>query len=241
MSQPNQHSFATDSIQFRLRQLFDALGLTIYQVAKDTDENPSKFYNILNGRANPSYDTILNLLEQYPQISADYLFRGIRPILKTAEPANPTPAIVPVPIESDLVELPFVPIRFYASFVESMSEGVRAHDFGSFKVHKSLAKHHANAVVIEVSGNSMSPQLVSGAKVMAVPVHEGDWVYQSGGVYAVMYRDYLVIKRIRENKLMTNQHLTLYSDHPNGGSVTVSADDLRGLWKIVRIVEAPVE
>lgn len=88
---------------------------------------------------------------------------------------------------------------------------------------------------------TMSPQLVSGARVMATPVAEGDWVYQSGGVYAVMYRDYLVVKRIRENNLLTHQQLTLYSDHPNGGSVTISADDLRGLWKVVRIVEAPVE
>ncbi|TAE33914.1 MAG: LexA family transcriptional regulator [Cytophagales bacterium] len=235
MSKLHQSSIQSDSIQHRLRQLFDELGLTIYQIAKDTDENPSKFYNILNGRAKPSYDTILNLLEQYPQISADFIFRGVRPILLSDTRKTP---VLPDP---DVVEIPFVPVRFYASFIESLGDSIQARDLETFGVGKSLARNHPNAVVIEISGNSMSPQLVSGAKVMAVPVDDGNWVYQSGGVFAVMYRDYLVIKRIRENNLLTQQHLTLYSDHPNGGSVTVHASDLRGLWKVVRIVEAPVE
>ena len=236
MSEFQQQPSDTDSIQHRLRQLFDKLGLTIYQIAKDTNENPSKFYNILNGRAKPSYDTILTLLDKYPQISADYIFRGIKPILTVEKPFEL--AIVP---ESDMVEIPFVPVRFYASFIESVSEGLRANDLGAFRVEKALAATYPTAIVIEIAGNSMSPQLVSGAKVMAVPVDEGNWVYQSGGVFAVMYRNYLVIKRIRENNLLTQQQLTLYSDHPNGGSVTISGSDLRGLWKVVRIVEAPVE
>lgn len=236
MSEFKQQPVDNESIQHRLRQLFDQLGLTIYQIAKDTNENPSKFYNILNGRAKPSYDTILTLLDRYPQISADYIFRGVKPIL-TVDTSN----VLPVPPEPDSTEIPFVPVRFYASFIESMGEGLRASDLGSFRVEKALAVTYPSAVVIEIAGNSMSPQLVSGAKVMAEPVDESNWVYQSGGVFAVMYRDYLVIKRIRENNLLTHQHLTLYSDHPNGGSVTVSAGDLRGLWKVVRIVEAPVE
>ena len=49
MSDFQQQYSDNDSIQHRLRQLFDELGLTIYQIAKDTNENPSKFYNILNG------------------------------------------------------------------------------------------------------------------------------------------------------------------------------------------------
>ena len=36
------------TIQDRLKQVFDALGITIYQIAKELGENPSKFYNILN-------------------------------------------------------------------------------------------------------------------------------------------------------------------------------------------------
>ncbi|HLL94238.1 MAG TPA: LexA family transcriptional regulator [Spirosoma sp.] len=224
------------SIQNRLKQVFDALGITIYQIAKELGENPSKFYNILNGRAKPSYDTIMSLLACYPQISADYLIRGILPVLTSPE-AN----AVMTKTDEDTLEVPFVPVRFYASFVESYADGMGATDAEMFRVRKPVMKGHKRAVVLEISGNSMSPQLAHGAKVLAVPVNESDWEYQSGGVFAVMYRDYFVVKRIRDNELITRKYLTLHSDNPNGGNVTVPLQDIRGLWKIVTIVEAPVE
>ena len=225
------------TIQDRLKQVFDALGITIYQIAKELGENPSKFYNILNGRAKPSYDTIMSLLACYPQISADYLIRGIMPVLNPPEGNAQLMAVS----DDDTIEVPFVPVKFYATFVESYSDTIRSTDTEMFRVRKPLARGHKNPVVLEISGSSMSPQLTHGAKVLAVPVSENNWEYQSGGVYAVMYRDYFVVKRIRDNELLTRQYLTLHSDNPNGGNVTVPLRDIRGLWKIVAIVEAPVE
>ncbi len=224
------------TIQDRLKQVFDALGITIYQIAKELGENPSKFYNILNGRAKPSYDTIMSLLACYPQISADYLIRGIMPVLKDPE-ANARL----MNADEDTIEIPFIPVKFYASFVESFADGISTADVESFRVRKSVTKGHKQTVVLEISGNSMSPQLAHGAKVLAVPVSENNWEYQSGGVYAVMYRDYFVVKRIRDNELLTRKYLMLHSDNPNGGNVTVPLQDIRGIWKIVSIVEAPVE
>lgn len=108
-------------------------------------------------------------------------------------------------------------------------------------MHKEAVSFLKKPVVIEVSGNSMSPQLVDGARVIATEISHADWLYQSGGVFAVVYRDFFVIKRIRENELLTKQYLTLHSDNPLGGSVSVPAQDLRGLWKVHGIVYAPVE
>ncbi|MCK8491821.1 MULTISPECIES: LexA family transcriptional regulator [Spirosoma] len=224
------------TIQDRLKQVFEALGITIYQIAKELGENPSKFYNILNGRAKPSYDTIMSLLACYPQISADYLIRGVLPVLN-----SPEENAMVMATDEDTMEIPFVPVRFYATFVESYTDGIGASDIESFRVRKPVMKGHKQAVVLEISGNSMSPQLAHGAKVLAIPVNENDWVYQSGGVYAVMYRDYFVVKRVRDNELLTRKYLTLHSDNPNGGNVTVPLQDIRGMWKIVTIVEAPVE
>jgi transcriptional regulator with XRE-family HTH domain len=142
------------SIQERLKLVFDALGITIYQIAKELGENPSKFYNILNGRAKPSYDTIMSLLTCYPQISADYLIRGMLPVLNSPEKnAAVTEA------DEETMEVPFVPVRFYASFVESYGDGVGSTDMEPFRIRKTIAKGHRHAVVLEISGNSMSPQL----------------------------------------------------------------------------------
>lgn len=225
-----------ESVQERLRKVFDALEISIYQAAKDLGENSSKFYNILNGRAKPSYDTILRLLEQYPQVRADYLLRGQPPIL--AEPESNGKVIE---MRVSYRDLPFVPTRFYASFVETYTEGLRLNQLETYRVAETLIGEHRNGVVIEVAGNSMSPQLLNGAKVLAVHVDPSDWEYQSGGIFAVIYRDYFVVKRIKENELLTKQRLTLHSDNPNGGSVTVQLKDIRGIWRVVRVVDAPVE
>ncbi|HEV7349343.1 LexA family transcriptional regulator [Telluribacter sp.] len=225
------------SVQERLKQVFDALGISIYQIAKDLDENSSKFYNILNGRAKPSYDTIIRILDHYPQVSADFLFRGVKPILHGADPSNAHL----VSNEISYVEVPFVPVKFHASFVETFTDGFRYADLDTYSVSTEATKGLRDPIIIEISGNSMSPQLVNGAKVMVVPVDPGDWIYQSGGVFAVIYRDFFVVKRIRENELLTKRYLTLHSDNPLGGSVSVPADELRGLWRVAHIVSAPVE
>jgi len=225
-----------ESIQERLRQVFEALEISIYQAAKDLGENSSKFYNILNGRAKPSYDTILRLLEQYPQVRADYLLRGHKPVLSEAEPNGKV-----IELRVSYRELPFVPTRFYASFIETYTDGIGLKQMESYRVPANIIGTHKNVVVIEISGNSMSPQLANGAKVMAAHVDPNDWEYQSGGIYAVIYRDYFVVKRIKDNELLTKQRLTLHSDNPNGGSVTIPLKDIRGIWKVVRVIDSPVE
>jgi len=225
------------SIQDRLKQVFEALGITIYQIAKDLDENSSKFYNILSGRAKPSYDTIIGILNHYPQIRSDFLLRGEGPVLAEGGYSNAYLS----PEATDYVEVPFVPVKFHASFVESYGEGYRFEDLDSCTVSKDLVKNLKEPVVLEVSGNSMSPQLVHGARILAVPVDTGDWIYQSGGVFAVIYRDFFVVKRIRENDLLTKHYLTLHSDNPMGGSVTVPSNEIRGIWRVANIVSAPVE
>jgi repressor LexA len=227
---------AEETIQDRLKQVFDALGMTIYQISKDLGENPSKFYNILSGRAKPSYDTIMSLLACYPQIRADFLLRGIQPVLGENN-GNSRFTVA----DENLVEVPFVPIKFYASFVETYTEGFRKTDMDTYRVRSASIRSNRPVVVIEISGNSMTPQLSNGAKVLAEQVDQSNWEYQSGGIYAVMYRDFFVVKRIKDNELMTRKYLTLHSDNTLGGSVTVSAKDLRGMWKIVSIVDSPVE
>ncbi|GAA4441047.1 hypothetical protein GCM10023091_25580 [Ravibacter arvi] len=223
------------TIQERLREVFEALGITIYQIAKDLGENSSKFYNILNGRANPSYDTIARILQSYPQVSADYLLRGVLPVLRDGNARVRQTAV-----DEPYRDVPYLPVKFHATFVETYTEGFGYADFGAYQVHKDAVGFLKKPVVIEVSGNSMSPQLVDGARIIATEVNQGDWMYQSGGVFAVVYRDFFVVKRIRENELLTRQYLTLHSDNPLGGSISVPAQDLRGLWKVHGIVFAPV-
>lgn len=225
----------SNNIHVRLKKIIEALELTTYQIAKVLDENSSKFYNIMNGKTKPSYDTIFKLIEKYPEINPDYIFKGIEPILNMAKKEG---AILD---EFSYQEIPYLPIKFQASFVENFEVSLRYEDCERYSVLKSTLKSKKEPVVIEIQGNSMSPQLQSGNKVLASQVQKPDWGYISGGVYAVVYRDFFVVKRIKDNDIQAKGQLTLHSDNVKSGNITVPLDDIRGIWKVTNIIDAGVE
>ena len=80
--------------------------------------------------------------------------------------------------------------------------------------------------MIEVQGSSMSPQINDEAKVLSHCISQDNWEYQLGGVYAVLFRDQLVIKRVLENGLLMKGALTLHADNRLGEVVTVKDKDV---------------
>jgi repressor LexA len=223
------------NIHFRLKKIIEALGLTTYQIAKILDENSSKFYNIMNGKTKPSYDTIFRLIEKYPEINPEYIFKGIEPILIHSKKEG---ALV-----DDLLfeEIPYLPIKFQASFIENFDVSLKYDDLGKYSILKASLKNKKQPVVIEIQGNSMSPQLQSGNKVLASEVSQPDWAYINGGVYAIIYRDFFVIKRIKDNDILQKGYLVLHSDNIKSGNITIPHEEIKGIWKITNIIDAVVE
>ncbi|MES2795590.1 MAG: S24 family peptidase, partial [Bacteroidota bacterium] len=219
----------SDNIHFRLKKIVEALNLTTYQIAKTLDENSSKFYNIMNGKTKPSYNTISKLIEKYPEINPDYIFKGAEPIIISSKIEG---AIVD---EHSFDEIPYLPIKFQASFIENYSDGIKYHDLGKYSVLKATLRNKKQPVVIEIQGNSMSPQLQSGNKVLASQILPSDWAYISGGVYAIIYRDFFVVKRIKDNDLLSKKTITLHSDNLKSGTITIPIEDIKGIWKITNI------
>ena len=225
----------TNNIHFRLRKIIETLDLTTYQIAKILDENSSKFYNIMNGKTKPSYDTIFKLIENYPQINPDYLFKGIEPILNKI---NGNGIIID---DLNYTEIPYLPIKFQASFIENYNISLKYEELETYPVLKGTIKNKNLPVVIEIQGNSMSPQLQSGNKVIAYQLEQQDWGYLSGGVFAIIYRDFFVIKRIKDNDILSKGTLTLHSDNVKSGIITIPIGEIKGIWKITNIIDAGVE
>lgn len=146
--------------------------------------------------------------------------------------------IRPIVTESDTVELPLVSIPARATFAE-IGDGVNVDLYETFLVYKTPGEDFTGQIIIELDGDSMEPIYVSGAKVRAKRVPVERWPYITSGVYAVAAGGSFLIKRIKNNDFPSG-FLVLHSDNEQtGGSLTVKTQDIRSIWKVLRIVDSP--
>lgn len=95
-----------------------------------------------------------------------------------------------------------------------------------------------NQLIMEMVGSSMEPYYVSGTKVKCEEVSVNNWPYIHGGVYAVKYLNYLVVKRVKRTP--RKGKLRLHSDNPiSGENINLPLRDVSNIWKVLRIVDAP--
>lgn len=154
--------------------------------------------------------------------------------------SNSNRAILPLN-EAAFVDLPYLPIPARATFVEMAADPNSYGQMETFRVYNPAREIEGKkAFVIEIDGDSMEPQLKSGDKVLAVEIPKGDWVYQTGKIYAIAFGNSFVVKRITNNDLMLNNRLTLSSDNPMGGEITIKGNELIGMWKVLRGIDTAI-
>lgn len=141
-------------------------------------------------------------------------------------------------IVQEYADLPFVKVSMRASFTESIIAQT-VPEVDTIRVMYVHPKIFSKGVVFEVDGDSMEPNYVPGARVLALPVDPSNWQYINSGVYAICFGSSFVIKRVRDNHILTDGHLTLHSDNPSGGSLSVRMADIQSVWKIEQIVYSP--
>jgi len=141
---------------------------------------------------------------------------------------------------SQLKMYKLLPLAARATFAESFSQDYNFNNLSNFPVVK-MPGDPGKGLVVEIDGDSMDPQLRHGMKVLVEEVSPVDgWKIARPGIYVVVYRSFFVIKRIKENALAETGKVWLYSDNPEGGREQAVIDDIRGMWRVIRIVDAPV-
>ena len=193
-----------------------------------------KLYNIINGKAKPSWATIEQMVNRYPEINVEYLAKGTgTPLLEG------NARVVAIEDEIRFAEVPFLPVKAYGSFIEGYDpdNGYR-HIEDKYPVY-NLDLSSNGYLVIEVEGESMSPQIRGGMKILIKRVEADAWEYING-VHAVLFDNFFVIKRIRRNTLSSQREVELVSDK-DGSSMIVKAEAIRGIWKALRPVDGSFE
>jgi hypothetical protein len=206
------------------RKALDALEINANDVSKKTGDNNLKYYNILNGKVRPSFDTIQQVLNAYPRLNANWLMKGQKPILHESGVQ-----IIGIPVK-DLARLPMIDTT-------ENYEQAQQHTVDLLNDERDLRDH----VVIQLTDNSMAPRFTKGTKLLARPIPQQDWDYVNSKLCIVLYRTVFVMRRIKENELPSKNYLTLYADSPDAGFVIVKRDDLRSIWEVLEIIGGGIE
>ena len=144
-----------------------------------------------------------------------------------------------------VVELPFVPIRARAglptaAFWEQQPETTRIMRATLLEVEPNPSKPKFTWWVIEIDGDSMEPQLVTRAKVLAYYVQLENVTDLKPGIWAIQYDDDFVVKRIRANNYEKEKGVLCHSDNPPPDPFFVRSDQIRHVWYIVKVIDSPV-
>lgn len=134
----------------------------------------------------------------------------------------------------------FVPVTASASFIESLVSGVEPELDKIPLIPSGNERSEASKLrVFEVEGDSMFPTIPSGALILAKEIPESSWHYAEGVVVAV-YGEFVVVKRVARNCLLTDNYLSLKSDNEGYGEMIVALSDIRALYKAKRIISSEI-
>ena len=229
-------------IKERIKQFINYKGITVK--AFEIQCNLSNGY-ISSMRKGFGADKLNNVLTEFPELNRDWLLYGEGEMLRQAPESNAhiVGAYVPPQLgDPGVYRIPALPVGAQATFAESMSDTVYVNPFEDFRDVPLLPEELAikdRLINIQVDGESMEPTLADGAWVLSRQLKESQWGNASGVVF-VSYGEYFVVKRVKVNRLFTENYMTLSSDNKDYGEMTVQLSEIHAIWKALRIVSSPV-
>jgi len=218
----------------RIRLLIKELGLSQKDFAEKLSMDQGAIAKHLNGTRPVGKNVEYKILKEY-NVNRHWWDTGEGDIFNKQDVRSVTNGRLAE--TEDTVELTYISTHARASFTELHQ--ILNEPNATYKVFKNASEGNiSDQIVIEIDGDSMEPNYWTGAKVRAKEVPMGDWQYLNSGVYAVVYTNFFVIKRVKNSP--QNGIVILHSDNTEtGGCIEVPLSDVRKIWRVIRIVDAP--
>lgn len=216
-------------------------GLNQGQFGKIIGVTASAVSEYETGKSMPSPEK-LPLIAKELGISVDVLLAGdIGQIEEGVRTIGNIGSVQPA-IAEFYVQVPFLSARAQAGIPDVIYDGCDTTWIEeTYPVFMPLTTTTKKNLIIEVVGDSMEPSILSGALVFADRISKSNIKYESGAVYAVLYGPgKFVVKRIKTNEINTNKTLTLWSDNDRYGHITLAAEDIHCMWKVIKKVDEVV-
>lgn len=223
------------SVKERLLKFIEDKSLKVSDFEKNVGLSNGYVNNIRKSISNAKAKSISL---KYPELNMTWLLLGEGEMLRDAGLAGimvEEPRIR-YPEDFTFIELPLISLPARASFIE-MPDGVGHQWHERYRVI-GYPGEFAGQVVVEINGDSMEPLYPTGTLVRCKKVSRADWHYIPSGVYVVVHVSFFVVKRVKNSP--KEGVLSLHSDNTEtGGMLDVPLDQVRQIWKVLRIVDSP--
>jgi repressor LexA len=178
-------------------------------------------------------------------ISPQWLLTGEGPMLTAdaqAQKTSPYPAgqtnVNAVGLLSDIpvIKLRRVSFKARASFGYMQMQRYKDSDIFDTVLFRlppgRTEEDYKDALVFDIEGDSMEPNLRDGQQVIAWPVPESKWEYLHNTACVVAYAEEVTVKAILKNDLNNKDGLVLHATGGPGGSFTVERKDIHSIWEV---------
>lgn len=230
----------------RIKELVADRQMSTYEASKLLGyDRASKLYKLIANEVKPSYDTLLDLLRTWPDVSPDWLLTGEGP-KERAKPgksgagrpgelpfARPTaasgraPAVDAMDPDTQREEILVVPVRAQAHFLRSGkdTETLRAYD--TLRLPGFDGKTYR---AFEVDGDSMEPAIGRGDYLICEFLEHWDLI-KPGHVYLIETADEFICQRLR-GPLPDGKPVELLSDNPFYEPYLIPYERVVEIWQV---------
>ena len=223
------------------------------QFLKYKEMSPAEFQRIVelsNGSVSKMGDntrrsTLDKISKKFPELNIAWLQTGQGNMLNEESTSMSNAEFLGVAVPA--IEEQTVPVRFYepepsATFKE-FCVGVNENP-DTINILPEQSDHIDDlSCVFKVAGDSMSPQIQNGAKILCREIIPSRWHYIQQGVIAIVYDDRFVIKRVKKNCLdnINNNYILLSSDNPDYPKTEKAyLGSIRCIYEVIRVISQRV-
>ncbi|MBO2009210.1 XRE family transcriptional regulator [Hymenobacter negativus] len=239
----NELSFSDKILAIR-----DKFSLSQAELAAIVGGTGSSIGLIERGKTTSPSAEFLSALATKLSINPSWLLTGNGPMLLSEAPPSLPQNISSYPPDQNnvqavgllseipVIELGRVSFRARASFNYAQLQRFMNSDLFDKVLFRlppgRTVEDYKDALVFDIEGDSMEPNLRDGQQVIAWPVPEGKWEYLHNTACVVDYDDTVTVKAIYSNDLFNTEGLTLHATGGKGGSFTVARKDIHSIWEV---------
>lgn len=232
----------------RIKELLEYYELTVYKASEKLGYGKgSKLYKLIGNETRPGYETLVDILTLFPDISASWLLLGKGPMLTgpaATDAAPPAPRavaagkrlpavnngrVLTITVDRENNEnTELVPVQAQAGYSLQHNEATYLQDLPRYLIP---GFENGTYRAFEVSGDSMEPTL--NHRDVVVCSYVDNWrLLVPGDVYVVVTDESVMLKRIHERITDRAGEVMLHSDNSHRKPYPMDAADITQIWRV---------